>query len=67
MYCEKESHKPIILGKNGEKIKEISTKSRLTIEWIIEKQVNLNIYVKVKENWRNDARAIAEFGLNAGE
>ena len=67
LYCEKESHKPIILGKNGEKIKEISTKSRLTIEWIIEKQVNLNIYVKVKENWRNDARAIAEFGLNAGE
>lgn len=67
LYCEKESHKPIILGKNGEKIKEISTKSRLTIEWIIEKQVNLNIYVKVKENWRNDVRAIAEFGLNAGE
>ncbi len=67
LYCEKESHKPIILGKNGEKIKEISTKSRLTIEWIIEKQVNLNIYVKVKENWRNDARAIAEFGLNASE
>lgn len=67
LYCEKESHKPIILGKNGEKIKEISTKSRLTIEWIIEKQVNLNIYVKVKENWRNDARAISEFGLNAGE
>lgn len=64
LYCERESHKPIILGKNGEKIKEISTKSRLTIEWIIEKRVNLNIYVKVKENWRNDVRAIAEFGLN---
>lgn len=67
LYCERESHKPIILGKNGEKIKEISTKSRIAIEKLLDRRVNLQIFVKVKENWRNDARAITEFGLNASE
>ena len=67
LYCERESHKPIILGKNGEKIKEISTKSRMAIEKLLERHINLQIYVKVKENWRNDMRYIAEFGLKVGE
>lgn len=67
LYCERESHKPIILGKNGEKIKEISTKSRIAIEKLLDRRVNLQIFVKVKENWRNDARTITEFGLNASE
>lgn len=67
LYCERESHKPIILGKNGEKIKEISTKSRIAIEKLLDRRVNLQIFVKVKENWRNDVRAITEFGLNASE
>lgn len=67
LYCERESHKPIILGKNGEKIKEISTKSRIAIEKLLDRRVNLQIFVKVKENWRNDARAITEFGLNVSE
>lgn len=67
LYCERESHKPIILGKNGEKIKEISTKSRMAIEKLLERHINLQIYVKVKENWRNDMRSIAEFGLKVGE
>lgn len=67
LYCEKESHKSIILGKNGEMIKKISTLSRRHIEKIIGEQVNLQIYVKVKANWRNDIKAIQEFGLNASE
>ncbi len=67
LYCEKESHKAIILGKNGEMIKKISTMARKHIEKIIGEQVNLQIYVKVKPNWRNDMKAIQEFGLNAGE
>lgn len=67
LYCERESHKPIILGKNGEKIKEISTKSRMAIEKLLERHINLQIYVKVQENWRNDMRYIAEFGLKVGE
>ena len=67
LYCEKESHKAIILGKNGEMIKKISTLARRSIEKIIGEQINLQVYVKVKANWRNDAKAIQEFGLNVGE
>ena len=67
LYCEKESHKSIILGKNGDMIKKISTLARKSIEKIVGEQVNLQIYVKVKPNWRNDQKAIQEFGLTAGE
>ena len=67
LYCEKESHKAIILGKNGEMIKKISTMARKSIEKIIGEQVNLQVYVKVKQNWRNDEKAIQEFGLGASE
>jgi len=67
LYCEKENHKAIILGKNGEMIKKISTMARKSIEYIVGEQVNLQIYVKVKQNWRNDSKMIAEFGLNVEE
>ena len=67
LYCEKESHKAIILGKNGEMIKKISTMARKHIEKIVGEQVNLQVYVKVKANWRNDSKAIQEFGLTVSE
>ena len=67
MYCEKESHKAIILGKNGEMIKKISTMARKHIEKIVGEQINLQVFVKVKANWRNAQKAIQEFGLNASE
>lgn len=67
LYCERENHKSIILGKNGAKIKEISTKSRISIEKLIEKRVNLQIFVKVKPNWRNDEKMISTFGLDVSE
>ena len=67
LYCERENHKAIILGKNGEMIKKISTASRREIEKLIDAHINLQIYVKVKPNWRNDARAINEFGLSISE
>ncbi len=67
LYCEKENHKSIILGKNGEMIKKISTMSRKSIEKIIDRHINLQIFVKTKPNWRNDEKAIAEFGLNVSE
>lgn len=62
IYCEKESHKPIILGKNGTMIKEISTKSRIAVEKIIGEKVNLQLFVKVKPNWRNDEKSLSTFG-----
>ena len=67
LYCEKENHKAIILGKNGDMIKKISTIARKHIEKIVGEQVNLQLFVKVKPNWRNDIKAITDFGLNAGE
>lgn len=67
LYCEKENHKAIILGKNGDMIKKISTMARKSIEYVIGEQINLQIYVKVKQNWRNDSKMIAEFGLNVEE
>lgn len=67
LYCEKENHKAIILGKNGDMIKKISTMARKSIEYVIGEQVNLQIYVKVKQNWRNNSKMIAEFGLNVEE
>lgn len=67
LYCEKESHKAIILGKNGDMIKNISMSARKHVEKIIGEQINLQIYVKVKANWRNDKKAIQEFGLSISE
>lgn len=67
VYCEKDNHKAIILGKNGDMIKKISTMARKHIEKIIGEQINLQLFVKVKPNWRNDIKAISEFGLKAEE
>lgn len=67
LYCEKENHKAIILGKNGDMIKKISTMARKSIEYVINQQVNLQVYVKVKPNWRNDSKMIEELGLSFEE
>lgn len=67
LYCEKENHKAIILGKNGDMIKKISSLARKSIEYILKEQVNLQIFVKVKPNWRNNIKAIEEFGLKISE
>ncbi len=67
VYCEKENHKAIILGKSGEMIKKISTMARVSIEKFLQKKVNLKLFVKVKANWRNDIKAIENFGLKVSE
>ena len=67
LYCEKESHKSIVLGKSGQMIKRISTLARKSIEYVTNEHVNLRIFVSVKPNWRNDIKAIEEFGLKASE
>ena len=53
IVCEKASHKPIILGKQGRTIKEIGTQARTEIQRFMGVQVNLKLWVKVKENWRD--------------
>jgi len=54
IYCEKESHKSIIIGKNGSKLKEISTKARLAGERFFGKKIYLQTWVKVSPNWRDN-------------
>lgn len=64
IYCERDSHKGIIIGKNGRKLKGIGKSAREEIEFIFDTKVNLQLWVKVKENWRNSTNYISNFGLN---
>jgi len=64
IYCERNSHKGIIIGKNGRKLKGIGKSAREEIEFLLDTRVNLQLWVKVKENWRNMTNFITDFGLN---
>ena len=55
IYCEKKSHKGIIIGKNGATLKRIGERAREDIEEMLNSKVNLQLWVKVKEDWRDDA------------
>ena len=62
IYCEKASHKGILVGKNGETLKRIGSYAREDLEKLVDAQVYLNLWVKVKENWRDSERGILNFG-----
>ena len=62
IYCEKESHKGIIIGKNGAMLKKISSQAREDMERFMGAKVYLEAWVKVKENWRDNPAAIQNFG-----
>ncbi len=64
IYCEKESHKGIIIGKGGAMLKRISTAARHDMEKFFDCKVNLKCWVKVKEDWRNREGLIHNFGLD---
>ena len=64
IYCEKESHKGIIIGKGGAMLKRISTRAREDMERFFDCRVNLKCWVKVKEDWRNREGLIHNFGLD---
>ncbi len=64
IYCERESHKGIIIGKNGAMLKRISTAARHDMEKFFDCRVNLKCWVKVKEDWRNREGLIHNFGLD---
>ena len=64
IYCEKESHKGIIIGKNGAMLKKISTYARQDMEKFFNCKINLKCWVKVKEGWRNREGLIHNFGLD---
>lgn len=62
IYCEKKSHKGIIIGKQGKKLKGIGKAARLEIEGLLGTKVFLELWVKVKENWRDSDFALSNFG-----
>lgn len=64
IYCEKESHKGIIIGKKGAMLKKISTYARQDMERFFDCRINLQCWVKVKEGWRNREGLIHNFGLD---
>jgi len=62
IYCEKKSHKGIIIGKEGRKLKGVGKSARQEIEGLLGTKVFLRLWVKIKENWRDSDVAIANFG-----
>ena len=57
------SHCAIVIGKGGARLKEIGTAARKDIEKLLGRQVYLSLFVKVREHWRDDERALDELGL----
>lgn len=62
LFCEKESHKGIIIGKNGKMLKKITSYARESIEEFTGKKVNLKVWVKVKKDWRDSPFVLKELG-----
>ena len=64
IYCERDSHKGMVIGKNGSMLKKIGQLARQELESFFEIRVNLQCWVKVKEDWRNKENLIRNFGLS---
>ena len=62
IFCEKASHKGIIVGKGGAELKMVGTYAREDLESFFGTKVFLDLWVKVKENWRESARTVSNFG-----
>jgi GTPase len=63
IYVERESQKPIIIGKGGQMLKEVGTEARRDIEKLLGRHVRLHLFVRVQESWRNDPRILDELGI----
>ncbi len=64
IICERESHKGIVIGKGGSMLKQIGSKARPEIEDLLERKVNLQLWVKVKKDWRDSDFLLKNFGYN---
>ncbi len=63
IYVERDSQKPIIIGRGGAMLKEIGTRARHDIEKLLGRHVRLNLFVRVQDEWRNDPRTLDELGI----
>ena len=67
IICEKDSHKGIIIGKQGAMLKKIGSAARYEIEDLLEQQANLQLWVKVKRDWRDSDVQIKNYGYDPRE
>ena len=67
IICERDSHKGIIIGKQGSMLKKIGSNARYEIEKMLEQKVNLRIWVKVRKDWRDSDIQMKNFGYNRKE
>lgn len=67
IICEKKSHKGIIIGKEGRKLKGIGKSARQDIERLLEAKVNLQLWVKIREGWRDSSNQLKQFGYKENE
>lgn len=67
IVCERDSHKGIIIGKQGAMLKKIGTNARYEIERLLDSKVNLKLWVKVKKDWRDSDFLLKNFGYDAKE
>ena len=67
IVCERDSHKGIIIGKGGVMLKKIGSNARFEIEKMLERQVNLRLWVKVRKNWRDNDLMLKNFGYHEKE
>jgi GTP-binding protein Era len=65
IYCEKNSHKGIIIGKQGAMLKDIGTRARRDIQRLYDEKINLQLWVKIKENWRDSDYYMRNLGFKA--
>ena len=63
IYVERRSHRAIVIGRRGERLKQIGTAARLDIEKLLGRHVFLSLFVKVRERWRDDERVLNELGI----
>jgi GTP-binding protein Era len=62
IHCERESHKGIVIGKGGRKLKGIGKAARIEIEKLLGTQVHLELWVKVSKDWRDKENSVRRFG-----
>ena len=63
IWVDREGQKPIVIGAKGERLKRVGTAARLTLNEMLQRRLHLTLWVKVRENWADNARALKELGL----